>query len=115
MEDVDRNPEGRSGQHDGPAGFSRGVKALRARRFDAVYVLLLRLAEHTGRSPDEIRTCLEVLRAMPQSMLLEAQLRLRPSLAMKERQVLAGNVFDMLFPGTVVSEVKATPKKSKLS
>ncbi len=80
-----------------------------------MYAQLLRLSEHTGRSPDEIRTCLEVMRAVPPSLLLEAQLRLRPSQAMKERQVLLGKVFDVLFPGAVVSEVKSTPKKSKLS
>jgi AcrR family transcriptional regulator len=91
------------------------IRAMYNQLFDAVYVLLLRLAEHTGRSPDEIRTCLEILRAMPQSMLLEAQLRFRPSQAMKERQVLAGNVFDILFSGTVVNEVKSPPKKSKTS
>lgn len=36
---LDRNPERRHGQHDGGAGFLRVVAALRARRFDAVYVL----------------------------------------------------------------------------
>ena len=73
------------------------------RLWDAIYAQLLRLSEHTGRSPDEIRTCLEVMRAVPPALLLEARLRLRPSQAMKERQVLLGKVFDVLFPGTVVS------------
>jgi heptosyltransferase-2 len=36
---LDRNPEGRRGEHDGGLGWSRMVTALRARRFDAVYVL----------------------------------------------------------------------------
>ncbi len=36
---LDRNPEGRQGKHDGGAGFLRAVAALRARRFDAVYLL----------------------------------------------------------------------------
>jgi heptosyltransferase-2 len=36
---LDRNPEGRHGVHDGGAGFFRVVAALRARRFDAVYLL----------------------------------------------------------------------------
>jgi heptosyltransferase-2 len=36
---LDRNPEGRHGDHDGGAGFFRVVAALRARRFDAVYLL----------------------------------------------------------------------------
>jgi heptosyltransferase-2 len=35
---LDRNPEGRHGEHDGGAGFFRVVTSLRARRFDAVYV-----------------------------------------------------------------------------
>jgi AcrR family transcriptional regulator len=83
--------------------------------WDGMYVELLRLSEHTGRSPDEIRTCLEVMRAVPPSLLLEARLRLRPSQAMKERKILLGKVFDVLFPGTIVNEVRSTPKKSKLS
>jgi heptosyltransferase-2 len=36
---LDRNPEVCRGQHDGGAGFFRVVQALRARRFDAVYLL----------------------------------------------------------------------------
>jgi heptosyltransferase-2 len=36
---LDRNPEGRKGEHDGGTGFFRVVAGLRARRFDAVYVL----------------------------------------------------------------------------
>src|SRR3984957_20896532 len=36
---LDRNPERRQGQHDGGIGFFRVVTALRARRFDAVYLL----------------------------------------------------------------------------
>jgi heptosyltransferase-2 len=36
---LDRNPTGRDGQHDGGAGFFRVVTALRARRFDVVYLL----------------------------------------------------------------------------
>ena len=36
---LDRNPEGRHGEHDGGAGFFRVVAALRARRFDSVYIL----------------------------------------------------------------------------
>lgn len=36
---LDRNPEGRLGEHDGGSGFFRVVVGLRARRFDAVYVL----------------------------------------------------------------------------
>jgi heptosyltransferase-2 len=36
---LDRNPEHRRGRHDGGPGFARVVATLRARRFDAVYVL----------------------------------------------------------------------------
>jgi heptosyltransferase II len=36
---MDRNPEGRRGGHDGPVGMWRLARALRARRFDAVYLL----------------------------------------------------------------------------
>jgi len=36
---LDRNPDGRHGEHDGGSGFFRAVTAMRARRFDAVYIL----------------------------------------------------------------------------
>jgi heptosyltransferase-2 len=36
---MDRNPEGRRGRHDGLTGLLRLVTALRARRFDAVFLL----------------------------------------------------------------------------
>ena len=36
---LDRNPDHRLGQHDGGLGFLRVITALRARRFDAVYIL----------------------------------------------------------------------------
>jgi heptosyltransferase-2 len=36
---LDRNPEKRRGEHDGGPGFYRLLQALRARKFDAVYVL----------------------------------------------------------------------------
>jgi heptosyltransferase-2 len=36
---LDRNPDARRGEHDGGVGFIRMVAALRARRFDAIYVL----------------------------------------------------------------------------
>ena len=69
------------------------------RLWDAIYAQLLRLSEHTGRSPDEIRTCLEVMRAVPPALLLEARLRLRPSQAMKERQVLTRKGLRRSLPG----------------
>jgi heptosyltransferase-2 len=36
---LDRNPDGRVGEHDGGVGFTRMVTALRARQFDAIYIL----------------------------------------------------------------------------
>jgi heptosyltransferase-2 len=36
---LDRNPDGRTGEHDGGTGFLRMVAALRARGFDAIYIL----------------------------------------------------------------------------
>ena len=36
---LDRNPDGRRGDHDGSIGFLRAVAALRARQFDAIYLL----------------------------------------------------------------------------
>jgi heptosyltransferase-2 len=36
---LDRNPKGRRGHHDGSIGFLRAVATLRARRFDAIYLL----------------------------------------------------------------------------
>jgi heptosyltransferase-2 len=36
---MDRNPEGRRGRHDGPVGLWLLARALRAGRFDAVYLL----------------------------------------------------------------------------
>jgi heptosyltransferase-2 len=36
---LDRNPDGRRGQHDGGLGYLRMLSDLRARRFDAIYIL----------------------------------------------------------------------------
>ena len=36
---LDRNPDSRKGEHDGGPGFLRVIGALRARRFDSVYLL----------------------------------------------------------------------------
>jgi heptosyltransferase II len=36
---LDRNPPRKSGQNDGPAGLFGMIKTLRARRFDAIYIL----------------------------------------------------------------------------
>lgn len=66
--------------------------------WESLYVQLLRLAEASGRSSAEVRTALEILRAMPSSLILEAKLRSKPAKAIKERHALFCNVFDMLFP-----------------
>jgi AcrR family transcriptional regulator len=77
---------------------SARIRKLYNELWEALYVQLLRLAEQSRRSPAEIRTCLEILRAMPSSLILEANLRSKPVQAMKERQTLFCNVFNMLFP-----------------
>lgn len=59
---------------------------------------LLRLAEESKRSHEEVRTALEIIRAIPSSLTLEANLRSKPTKALKERQALFGSVFDILFP-----------------
>lgn len=66
--------------------------------WESLYVQLLRLAEESKRSPAEVRTSLEILRAMPSSLILEAKLQSKPAKALKERHTLFCNVFDMLFP-----------------
>lgn len=78
-------------------------KAARIRKpynelWNAVYEHLEKLAHQTGRSEQEVRMAVEVLRALPMSMLLEAPLRIKPGHALTERQGLFGRVFDMLFP-----------------
>lgn len=60
--------------------------------------LLLRLAPHSSRTPEEMSTCLEILRAVPAALLLEAPLRRRPATALKARRASLGKVFDLLFP-----------------
>jgi AcrR family transcriptional regulator len=77
---------------------SARIRKLYNELWEALYAQLLRLAEQSRRSPAEIRTCLESLRAMPSSLILEANLRSKPVQAMKERQALFCNVFNILFP-----------------
>jgi heptosyltransferase-2 len=52
---LDRNPEHRWGRHDGPLWWGRFIRALRSRRFDAVYLLhhsqTLALATLAARIP----------------------------------------------------------------
>jgi AcrR family transcriptional regulator len=66
--------------------------------WDEFHGLLLRLAPHSGRIPEEVSTCLEILRAVPAALLLEAPLRRRPANALKARRAWLGKVFDLLFP-----------------
>ena len=52
---LDRNPEGRTGRHDGVFGWPRLVRSLRARGFEAIYVL------HHSKS----LACLAMLAGIP--------------------------------------------------
>jgi AcrR family transcriptional regulator len=77
---------------------SARIRKIYNKLWESLYVQLLRLAEASKRSPTEVRTSLEILRAMPSSLILEANLQSRPAKALKERQSLFCNVFDILFP-----------------
>lgn len=66
--------------------------------WDEFYELLVRLAPHSRRTPEEVRTCLEILRAATPAFALEPSLRRRPALALKERRASFERVFDLLFP-----------------
>lgn len=74
------------------------IRKLYQQLWEDLFAQLLRLAEASKRSPSEVRTSLEILRAMPSSMILEANLRDKPVQALKERQMLFCGVFDILFP-----------------
>jgi TetR/AcrR family transcriptional regulator, acrAB operon repressor len=74
------------------------IRKLYHQLWETLFVQLLRLAEASNRSPAEVRTSLEILRAMPSSMILEANLHSKSTLALKERQALFCSVFDILFP-----------------
>ena len=60
--------------------------------------LLMRLAPHSRRTPEEVSTCLEILRAITPALPLEATLRRRPATALRNRRASFGKVFDLLFP-----------------
>lgn len=66
--------------------------------WDEFHGLLLRLAPHSGRTTEEVSTCVELLRAVPPSLLLELPLRRTQASALKARRASLGKVFDMLFP-----------------
>jgi AcrR family transcriptional regulator len=60
--------------------------------------LLMRLASHCRRTPEEVRTCLEILRVVTPALPLEPALRRRPAAALKNRRASFGKIFDLLFP-----------------
>lgn len=66
--------------------------------WDEFEALLLRLAAHSGRTAEEVGTCLEILRAVTPALLLEPPLRRRPAAALKNRRAGFEKVFDLLFP-----------------
>jgi AcrR family transcriptional regulator len=68
--------------------------------WDEFHGLLLRLAPHSGRTPEEVSTCLEILRAVTPALPLEPPLRRRPATALKARRASFEKVFDMLFPAS---------------
>jgi len=85
---------------------SAHIRKIYNQLWESLYVQLLRLAEAGKRSPAEVRTSLEILRAMPSSLILEANLRSKPAQALKQRQALFCRVFDILFPPQDVSIMK---------
>jgi AcrR family transcriptional regulator len=66
--------------------------------WDEFHGLLLRLAPHSGRTPEEVGTCLEILRAATPALLLEPPFGRRPATALKARRASFEKVFDLLFP-----------------
>jgi len=98
-------------------GASPHIRKLYNQLWESLFVQLLRLAEESKRTSGEVRTSLEILRAMPSSLILEASLRSKPAQALKERQALFCSVFDLLFPPRDVSipPQKSRRKKSQVS
>jgi len=68
--------------------------------WDEVHGLLLRLAPHSGRTPEEVSTCLEIMRALPPALLIEVPLRRRPATALKARRASFEKAFDLLLPAS---------------
>jgi AcrR family transcriptional regulator len=60
--------------------------------------LLMRLASQCGRTSEEVKTCLEILRAVTPALPLEPPLQQRPEAALKERRTSFLKIFDLLFP-----------------
>ena len=87
------------------------IRELYSQLWESLFVQLLRLAEECKRSDADVRTALEIIRAMPSSLTLEANLRSKPAQALKERRALFCRVFDILFPPQDVAI--ATQKKTR--
>jgi AcrR family transcriptional regulator len=95
---------------------SARIRKLYNELWEALYVQLLRLAEQSKRSPTEVRTSMEILRAMPSSLILEANLRSKPAQALKKRQALFCRVFDILFlPQDVSTTTRGKSRRNNSS
>jgi hypothetical protein len=68
--------------------------------WDEFHGLLMRLAPHSRRTPEEVNTCLEILRAITPALPLEPSLRRRPATALRNRRASFGKIFDLLFPSS---------------
>jgi AcrR family transcriptional regulator len=66
--------------------------------WDVFHGLLMRLAPYSRRTPEEVSTCLEILRAVTPALPLEPRLRRRPATALRNRRASFGKIFDLLFP-----------------
>jgi AcrR family transcriptional regulator len=66
--------------------------------WDEFHGLLMRLAPHSRRTPEEVNTCLEILRAVTPALPLESRLRRRPATALRNRRASFEKIFDLLFP-----------------
>jgi AcrR family transcriptional regulator len=66
--------------------------------WDEFHSLLMRLAPHSRRTPEEVNTCLEILRAVTPALPLESRLRRRPATALRNRRASFEKIFDLLFP-----------------
>ena len=60
--------------------------------------LLMRLAPHSRRTPEEVSTRLDILRAVAPALPLEPRLRRRPAEALRNRRDSFDKIFDLLSP-----------------
>ena len=68
--------------------------------WDEFHGLLMRLAPHSRRTPEEVSTCLDILRAVTPALPLEPCLRRRPATALRTRRASFEKIFDLLFPSS---------------